>query len=105
MEFVLAAMVGILQLLAKLMDQVVDYYLYFTEAEEWSTIAGISGGEGPDRDEIYQSAGNAETILSVIENTDTIPTVIANTAMIPTVIKNTVNNHKVLNTTNTKHKG
>eukprot|EP01084_Bolivina_argentea_P181616 313635_1 len=104
MEFVLAAMVGILQLLAKLMDQVVDYYLYFTEAEEWSTIAGISGGEGPDRDEIYQSAGNAETILSVIENTDTIPPVIANTVTIPTVIENTDINHKLLNNNNIKNK-
>eukprot|EP01084_Bolivina_argentea_P019304 35912_1 len=57
MEFMLAAMVGILQLLAKLMDQMVGYYLYFPEAEEWSTIAwiGVAVLGRPGRDSVYPS--------------------------------------------------
>eukprot|EP01083_Nonionella_stella_P294785 1001953_1 len=64
MEFMLAAMVGILQLLAKLMDQVVGYYLYFTEAENWSTIAriGVAVLERPGRDGVYPSEVHDENV-------------------------------------------
>eukprot|EP01084_Bolivina_argentea_P019308 35916_1 len=64
MEFMLAAMVGILQLLAKLMDQVVGYYLYFTEAENWPTIAwiGVAVLERPGRDGVYPSEVHDENV-------------------------------------------
>eukprot|EP01084_Bolivina_argentea_P019307 35915_1 len=102
MEFMLAAMVGILQLLAKLMDQVVGYYLYFTEAENWPTIAWIGVAVTVwvvlvlgchDRDNIYQHPVNDDDLQHPAKDDVWQHPVNDDDWQIPTVI-NTVNNNK-----------